>query len=104
MLADNRVFRTYEITAVIIDESKQQETSNPSEGRFPAKPMQGRRHHLRAFLFLNQIESAAMDHPDEFFGVLAFRGLLLQLDETSIEPGEIISRAHPHDACEHVGP
>src|SRR5712691_716752 len=66
-------------------------------------------HSGRALLF-HRIESAAMHHPNEFLRLSFVRlrwrifSEVLEFSESSVQPREIIGRAHPHNAGENMGP
>src|ERR1051326_6793486 len=65
--------------------------------------MQLAREFIRHLAFLDHIKAAAVHHPD-LRSLPGIQQRFLFLTQTRVEPGEVISRAHPHDAGKHVHP
>ncbi|MEY2428766.1 MAG: hypothetical protein QOJ40_1651, partial [Verrucomicrobiota bacterium] len=63
--------------------------------------------HTGDLLFFDAVKAAAMNHPHLLFGLSGHflgSGLLLKFHEATVEPGEKVGGADPHDAGENVNP
>src|SRR4029077_9710023 len=89
--------------ADVVDKYQQRKATKPGRAGFPAKPMQRARNEIRRFTFFDNVEAAAVHHPDLRSLSSVGNGFLF-FAEPRIEPGEIVSGADPHDAGEHVNP
>src|SRR5262249_33631057 len=75
----------------------------PRHCGFPAKPMQRARREVRYFALLDNIEAAAVDHPNLRRRARGSNGFLF-FSQTRVEPREVVSCANPHDARKDVCP
>ena len=90
-------------TAEVIDNDQQRETAQPGRAGFPLEPVQFAREFIRRLPLLNQVETAAVYHPN-LRGLSGVGQRLFFFSHTGVEPGEVIRRADPHDAREHMHP
>ncbi len=88
---DHRVLRHQ--PPVPVDERQQQDATHPGEGCFPLEPVQRPVEQLRLFLLVDDVEPAAVNHPD-----------LALMVKRMVEPGEEIGLSDPHDRGKDVGP
>src|SRR3954469_12339035 len=87
---------------MVINQAQKQETANPCKGGLPLEPVQSLRQDRRTFFLFNDIESAAVNHPDlRWFTDLCHRFLFRQ---TAVEPREVVGGTNPHDGGKYVEP